>query len=89
MKRFILRACLIVGCMIVGSVGCQQTDKTAAVSKPKPASNDPTAWSEKDVTKGGSGSDSGTANGLSKSSNLPGTLSPEAQDIERSLGVGR
>jgi hypothetical protein len=87
MKRPILRACLIVGAMMVASVGCQQTDKTAAVSKPKSSSNDPTAWSDKDVTRGDS--DSGTTNGLSKSSSLPGTLSPEARDVERSLGVGR
>jgi hypothetical protein len=88
MKRSILRAGLFIGASGLASFGCQQTDKSGAVSQAKPIPHDPTSWSDKDVTNKGD-SDSGTTNGLSKSSSLPGTLSPEAQDIERSLGVGR
>jgi hypothetical protein len=85
MKRPILQAGLIVGALALGQTGCQQAGKTDSASKSKP--DDPTAWSDRDLTRDDSDS-SKTKSGLPKSSGLKGTLSSEAQDIEKSLGVG-
>jgi hypothetical protein len=84
MKRPILLAGMLVGTL--GLAGCQQSGQKEVASKTKP--DDPTAWSDKDISKLDS-TDSGTSNGLSKSSRLSGTWSSEAQDVERSLGVGK
>jgi hypothetical protein len=84
MKRPILLAGMLVGTL--GLAGCQQSGPKEVARQSKPS--DPTAWSDKDLPKGDS-SDSGTSNGLSKSSRLSGTWSSEAQDVERSLGVGK
>jgi hypothetical protein len=86
MKRSFLRAWWIVGALGLGMAGCQETQKKAAVDKSKP--DDPTSWSARELSRGDA-SDSGTANGLSRSSRTAGTWSDEAQSVERSLGVGR
>jgi hypothetical protein len=83
MKRPIYCAGLILGVLGLASTGCQHPGPTGTVSKP--TSGDPTAWSDKELTKGSSDSDSSP--GMPKSSALQGTWSPEARDIERSLGV--
>ena len=85
MKRPILRAGLIVG--VLGLAGCHQAPKAVSASKmSKP--DDPTAWSNKDIVRGDSDPTT-SRSGLPSSSGLAGSLSPEARDIEKSLGYGR
>jgi hypothetical protein len=85
MKRPILRAGLIVGAL--GLAGCHQTPKADSASKAKP--DDPTAWSNKDITRGSDSDPTTSRSGLPSSAGLAGSLSPEARDIEKSLGYGR
>jgi hypothetical protein len=85
MNRPILRAGVIVGVLGLGMTGCQQAQKTDTASKTKPT--DPSAWSDKDLSKDDSGSGSSSSS-LPRSSRLPGGLSSEAQAVEASLGVG-
>jgi hypothetical protein len=90
MNRPKIRAGLIVaGALTAAFAGCQQTPKTTvSESKGTPKVEDPTAWSDKDVTRGASDSGAGDS-GLARSSSLKGMLSSEGRDIEKSLGVGR
>ena len=56
------------------------------------ASDDPTAWSGSPLTdrsESSNDSDAGGGKGFLKASRLPGALSSEGSEIERSLGVGR
>ena len=86
MKRPILIAGWIVGVLGLAG-GCQQTPRKESASKvAKP--DDPTAWSNKDVSRGDSDPTT-SRSGLPDSSGLAGSLSPEARDIEKSLGYGR
>ncbi len=87
MKRPIVHAGLIVGALAFGQAGCHQAEKAKTDYTPKKP-DDPTSWSDKDVTKGSSDSGSGNS-GLAPSSGLKGTWSSEGQDIEKSLGVGK
>jgi len=98
MKRPILHAGLIFGALAFGQTGCHQAEKAKTDYSPKKP-DDPTAWSDKDVTKDSSdpgsskskssSSSSSSSSGLAPSSSPTGTWSSDAQDIERSLGVGR
>ena len=96
MNRPKIRAGLIVaGTLTVALAGCQQTPKTTKTtrtpmteSKGTPRSDDPTAWSDKDVSRGAANSGAGDS-GLARSSSLKGMLSSEGRDIEKSLGIGR
>jgi hypothetical protein len=87
MRSPILSAGLIVGAMAFGQAGCHQADKAKTAYQPKKP-DDPTAWTDKDVTKGSSDSGSDPS-ALPKSSGVKGTWSSEGQDIERSLGIGK
>lgn len=88
MRSPILGAGLIVAAMAFGQAGCHQASKVKTTEYQPKKPDDPTAWSDKDATKGSS--DFGTdSNALPKSSGIKGTWSSEGQDIERSLGVGK
>ena len=83
-----LHFCVILAtCML--AMGCDASHKQAVRSKPP---EDPTAWSQSSLTdrsESSNDSDAGTGKGLFKPSRLPGALSSEGSEIERSLGVGR
>ena len=77
---------IALGCL---SLGCEAGHHQAI--RPK-APADPTSWSGSPITdRSESPEDGGTgaAKGFLKSSRLPGALSSEGSEIERSLGVGR
>ena len=88
MNRPILRAGLVFGMMALAQAGCQEAQKAKTTDYTPKASEDPTAWTDKDVTRGSSDSGAGNS-GLAKSSGLKGAWSSEGQEIERSLGVGK
>jgi hypothetical protein len=93
MKCPILHASLIVGALALAQAGCHQANKakTTEYQPKKPADSkpdDPTAWTEKDATRGSSDSGAGNS-GLAPGSGIKGTWSSEGQDIERSLGIGK
>jgi hypothetical protein len=89
MKRPILHAGLIFGALACGQAGCHQAEKAKTDYTPKKP-DDPTAWTDKDVTKSSTESSaSASSSGLAPSTRLKGTWSSDAQDIERSLGVDK
>jgi hypothetical protein len=85
MKRPILGAGMIVGILALGQAGCHHTDKAQTTDYIPKKADDPTAWTDKDVSKGSTDSAENAA--LPKSSRLKGSWSSEGQDIEKSLGV--
>ncbi len=92
MNCSILRAGLIFGALGIGLTGCQSAAKpTAKHATKKSDPDDPTAWSSTAFSKGDQ-DDSATSaasapKSILKSSRLPGSLSSEGAEIERSLGV--
>ena len=77
----------LVGASLLAT-GCGAGGRQAVRSKP-PA--DPTSWSESSLSSRAE-TDSGSAGGTRgffKASRLPGAMSSEGEEIERSLGVGR
>ena len=80
-RIFLLVSLILMGC----DAGHRQT------VRPK-APEDPTSWSGSPITdRSESPNDggSGVGKGFLKATRLPGSLSSEGSEIERSLGVGR
>jgi hypothetical protein len=88
MKRPFLRAGLVFGMLALAQAGCHHTDKVKTTDYTPKKADDPTAWTDKDVTRGSSDSGAGNS-GLAPGSGIKGTWSSEGQEIERSLGVGK
>lgn len=86
MKRPILHAGLIVAALAFAQAGCHHTDKVKTTDYTPKKADDPTAWTDKDVSKDSSGS-SQASSSLPPSSSSKGTWSSDAQEIEKSLGV--
>lgn len=73
----------------LGLVGCDAGHQQTVRSK---GPEDPTAWSGSPISDRSESSNegnSGGGKGFFKSTRLPGGLSSESSEIERSLGVGR
>jgi hypothetical protein len=82
MIHFLLRRGLAVGLVCAGLAGCRSDDRQAArPSKPE----DPTAWTGSELSE----AEPGSTKGRPKSSRLQGGWSSEANEVEKSLGVGR
>jgi hypothetical protein len=86
MKLSTLGSGLLVGMLALTQTGCHQAEKAKTTDYIPKKPDDPTAWTDKDVTRGSS--DTGDK-GLPKSANPRGTWSSEGQEIEKSLGVGQ
>ncbi len=83
MKRSTLRAGLAWFALCSGLAGCEPTHRQSV--RPSKSPDDPTSWSASPVSKGEEGSDSSKS--FLKASRLQGGWSPEANEVERSLGV--
>jgi hypothetical protein len=87
MKRRILRTGLAVGCAVSWLAGCETLQRFGR----RPASDEPVAKVAKSAEPVEDGEAESKApagpKGFFKSTRLPGGLSSEANDIERSLGV--
>jgi hypothetical protein len=88
MKRPILHAGLIFGALAFGQAGCHQADKAKTTDYTPKKADDPTAWTDKDITKSTTES-SASNSGLAPSTGVKGAWSSEGQEIERSLGIGK
>jgi hypothetical protein len=87
MKLRICHVGLVFGALAFGQAGCHEAEKAKKSTDYTPKKpDDPTAWTDKDLTRGSSDSGSGNS-GLPPGSGIKGTWSSEGQDIEKSLGV--
>jgi len=77
----------LLACLVL--MGCDAGHRQTVRSK---APDDPTSWSGSPITDRSESSNeggSGAGKGFLKATRLPGALSSEGSEIERSLGVGR
>ena len=81
------RGFLVTVCLVL--VGCDASNRQSVRSK---TSEDPTSWSGspiRDRSESSSDESSSGPKGFLKATRLPGAMSSEGAEIERSLGVGR